>query len=169
MHRRLLMSPSRRRIRIRSAADRDQCHSTRMIGFQHVRRKARPVAADLIELTRFRRAMTRIIRQHRDQFSVNIMSRQHGDSLVRRSIRHFPEPRPFAVYEGSSIHRKACFTETVRQMPGPLTDDSFLDDVHQFVGQLFFVLSQMSRMVLRNLLKNIRREPPQPRRGMGVS
>ena len=161
---RLLMSPSRRRIRIRSATNCNQSHRAGVIGFEHICGETGPVAADLIELAGFRCAMTRIIREYCDQFSFDIMSCQHGNSLVRRPIRNFAEPRPFAIREGSSIHRKARFAETVREMSRPLAGNGFFDDVDKLVRQFFFILSQVSRMVIGNLRKDIRRETSQPRR-----
>ena len=165
---RLLMSSSRRRIRIRSATDRNQRHRAGVIGFEHICGEAGPVAADLIEIAGFCCAMTRIIRQHRDKLSIDIMSCQDGNSLVRWPIRNFAEPRPFAIREGSSIHRKARFAETVREMSWRLAGDGLFDDVDKLVRQFFFILSQMSRMVIGNLRKDIRRETSQPRRGVRV-
>ena len=83
-----------------------------MIGFEHVRCESSPVAADLIELTGFRRAVTCIICEHSDQFAVGVMSCQHRDSFVGRAIRHFAESGPFAVGEQSPVHRKTGFAET---------------------------------------------------------
>ena len=111
MHLRLFVSPPRRRIRIGAATDGNQRHRTGMIGFEHVRCEASPVAADLIELTGFGGAVTRIICEHGDQFSLSVMSRQHGDSCVRRAIGNFAKVGPFAVCDQSSVHRKTGFAE----------------------------------------------------------
>ena len=118
MHPGLFMSPPWRRIGIRPAANGDQRHRTGMIGFQHIRCEAGPVAADLIELAGFRGAMAGIIGEHGDEFSVGVVSRQHGNSFVGRAIGNFAESGPLAIRDHSSIHCKPASPKPDDKGPG---------------------------------------------------
>ena len=139
-----------------------------MIGFEHIRSEAGPVAADLIELTGFRGAVTCVIRQHGDEFSLGVMSCQHGDSLVGRAVGNFAEVGPLAVGDQSSVHRKTGFAEARRQVPRSPRCDGLIDDFDELLDQLRFVLSEVRGMIIRNRVKDIRRETPQPWCGVGM-
>ena len=91
-----------RGIGIRTATNRHQRHRAGRFAFDGFLRVARPVAADMVDLSAQRRAMTGVVRHQREQLPIGALGFQHGQRVIHR-----PTARPPVRRECSRARRPA--------------------------------------------------------------
>ena len=149
------------RIDIASAADRHQCHTAGMVGFNEVGRVSRPVSADTVVSTRAGGGMTGVVHHDCQKLSGGCVSGQNRQPPVNRTICRFAAD-DLSVFPHAPVAGEIGLSESCRQCCRFPCCNGRPHHVHQSVSEVPFVLNQTLPFRVRHIHQTQRRAAHDP-------